>query len=130
VLDCLAGYLLLGKHLYAGEREFASGWNLGSAPEDNRSVGEVLMMLQSAWPELQWRFPTNTGPHEAGFLFLDSSKARAALKWEPVWDLQHALRRTAEWYRRFAASSDAITNEQIDSFVMEAASAGCSWVSR
>ena len=40
-------------------------------------------------------------PHEAHFLKLDASKARACLNWQPVLPLHQALDWIIEWYRAF-----------------------------
>ena len=45
-------------------------------------------------------------PHEARYLLLDCSKARADLGWRPRWSLDEGLRRTVEWYTRLARGAD------------------------
>ena len=45
-------------------------------------------------------------PHEATFLKLDCSKARARLGWKPRWHLERALEETVGWYRAFYTGSD------------------------
>ena len=52
-------------------------------------------------PKLVTRRESAGGPHEAGKLMLDSSKARARLAWRPRLALADALRLTVEWYDRF-----------------------------
>ena len=39
------------------------------------------------------------GPHEAGYLVLDSARAREDLGYIPRWRLAETVRRTMEWYR-------------------------------
>ncbi|HEX5000789.1 MAG TPA: CDP-glucose 4,6-dehydratase, partial [Terriglobia bacterium] len=63
VLDCLAGYLMLGQHLYSGRRDVADAWNFGSSADDNQTVDGVLNMLRSGWPDLQWYSPNENRPH-------------------------------------------------------------------
>ncbi|MDF3834011.1 CDP-glucose 4,6-dehydratase [Cupriavidus basilensis] len=102
VLESLNGYLLLGARLLAGEREFASAFNFGPEACDNQPVSEVLALLQKHWPGLNWEADTATGaeaPHEARYLYLDSSKAKRMLSWHSRWSLSQALAATAEWYR-------------------------------
>jgi CDP-glucose 4,6-dehydratase len=57
-------------------------------------------------------------PHEASFLRLDCSKARALLGWTPLVDLPTALDWTAGWYRAFYDGADArtLTVDQIARF--------------
>ncbi|MCH3703359.1 hypothetical protein LZB55_08795, partial [Campylobacter lari] len=54
------------------------------------------------------------GPHEAGLLTLDTSKARAVLGVAPRWPLATAVTRSMDWYRRFDAGEDALALCQAD----------------
>jgi CDP-glucose 4,6-dehydratase len=53
------------------------------------------------WGEgARWQLDSRTNPlHEAHYLKLDCSKARAALGWKPIWGLEQALSRIAEWHK-------------------------------
>ena len=128
VLECLAGYLLLGQRLVEHRPEFAEAWNFGPRSEDNRTVAEVLTSLQSHWPELKWQRTDSPQPHEATLLYLDSRKANEKLNWRPVWSLDQALRVTADWYRVFHEQAEPSTGEQLATYVSDAHSAGASWV--
>lgn len=124
VLESLHGYLLLASHLLAGEARFADAFNFGPDAADNLAVGDVLTRLQAHWPELAWQMDPQAGsaPHEAGFLYLDSSKARRQLGWRPVWDLATGLGKTAAWYRtveKNPGEARAITEQQLDEFAHE-----------
>ena len=101
VLDCLHGYLLLADRLLAGNRECARAFNFGPCTADNQPVGQVLDQLARHWDGLRWRSVQRdpSAPHEAKFLYLDSTLARRELGWHPRWRLDQALRRTADWYR-------------------------------
>ena len=108
VLDCLAGYLTLGNALLAGDRSAATAFNFGPDTADNVSVGELLTRLAKHWPELRWQVEQQTdAPHEAAFLYLDSSRARRDLHWQSRWTLDKALQKTAGWYRAVAQDSSA-----------------------
>jgi CDP-glucose 4,6-dehydratase len=124
VLESLHGYLLLASRLLAGETALADAFNFGPDAADNLSVAAVLARLQSHWPELAWQMDRQAGnaPHEAGFLYLDSSKARRQLDWLPTWALTTGLGKTAEWYQSVAQTPNearAITERQIDEFCNE-----------
>lgn len=121
VLESLHGYLLLGSRLMAGEKKFADAFNFGPDAADNLSVAEVLTRLQVHWPKLEWQMDPQAGnaPHEAGFLYLDSSKAKRLLHWTPTWALERGLEKTAEWYRTVGekpSAARALTEQQIDQF--------------
>ncbi len=58
------------------------------------------------------------GAHEAGYLKLDSSKARAELKWRPKLSIERALEWTADWYRSSKQGEEmqAFSQHQISSY--------------
>jgi CDP-glucose 4,6-dehydratase len=120
VLDCLAGYLMLGEKLLAGEDSSADAWNFGPEPDCNQSVENVLAMMRKHWPELQWDCSKVQHPYETMLLYLDSSKARNQLQWRPVWDLERAVAMTMAWYRSFYKEGKTETTHQLDSYVREA----------
>lgn len=129
VLECLSGYLLLGQHLLEGRSAFAKAWNFGPAPEDNRTVAEVLACLQRYWPALTWNVSSAPQPHEANLLYLDCAKARSQLQWTPVWSLDDALKVTADWYRHHHSTGKALTHEQLAWYLDSARTVNCSWAS-
>jgi len=46
-----------------------------------------------------WVLDKAQGPHEAGYLKLDASRARADLDWTPQLRLEAARRTFRQWYR-------------------------------
>lgn len=48
------------------------------------------------------------GPHEAGYLMLDSSLATRTLGYAPRWGLDETVSRTIAWYRAQQAGSTAL----------------------
>ncbi len=127
VLECLSGYLLLGQMLLEGHSEYADAWNFGPDQESTVSVQEVLTRLKIRWPEIVWQTENLPRPHEAGFLALDSSKARAKLGWRPVWGLDDAIKATADWYRAYFDGGHLTTRLQLAAYVDVACSSGLEW---
>ena len=102
VLDCLAGYLLLGQRLLSGEPQAATAWNFGPDDDQGVSVRDIVERFQSVWAGLSVQeAPSPDAPHEAAVLRLDSARSRELLSWRPVWSLDDAVRMTVEWYRKF-----------------------------
>lgn len=130
VLDCLAGYLLLGQKLLSGQADFGDAWNFGPESSGNISVLDMLERLKKSWPELSWTVSETPGPHESGLLNLDCTKARLAMGWCPIWDVDTALLETAAWYRSYYSGSQVSTIEQIERFTASAAAANACWVGR
>jgi CDP-glucose 4,6-dehydratase len=127
VLDCLSGYLLLGQRLLAGDSAAADAWNFGPDGEGNRTVEQVLGALACTWPQLRWQVTDSPQPHEAGLLQLDTAKAKAHLGWRPVWNLEQAVRHTADWYRRWLELGDVSSAQQLDSYLADAVAAELVW---
>jgi CDP-glucose 4,6-dehydratase len=128
VLECLAGYLILGQKLLEGRDEYAAAWNFGPAREDNRTVAEVLTLLRTHWPQLIWEETRDLQPHEAMLLYLDHAKARTKLGWQPVWNIEQALQATADWYRRFYEKGAGYSQDQLEKYIDAARLVGASWV--
>jgi CDP-glucose 4,6-dehydratase len=129
VLESLAGYLLLGQKLLAGERDFATAWNFGPDSDDSCTVVDVLARMKAFWPQLSWRIGRETQPHEAQWLSLDSTKAREKLGWRCVWPLDTSIRVTSDWYGRFLDRGDAESRSQLKQYVADAYRKRVMWTS-
>jgi CDP-glucose 4,6-dehydratase len=119
VLEPLSGYLLLAQRLWEDEGA-AEGWNFGPDAAGAQPVSHIVERVTALWPdELTWEIDPGPHLHEAGFLALDSTKARERLGWAPRWDLDTALERIVEWHRghRDGADLRALTLAQIDRYV-------------
>ncbi|MBD3393328.1 MAG: CDP-glucose 4,6-dehydratase [Chitinivibrionales bacterium] len=128
VLDCLSGYLLLGKHLLAGDTRAADGFNFGPPATDNLTVGDVCTAVKQCWPAAEFEFPSlKNQPHEAGLLRLDCSKAHDLLGWEAVWNADEAIRRTVDWYRGYHEASLLRTGEDIGDYEKDARQKEAVW---
>lgn len=129
VLEPLSGYLRLAEVLAGPDGPAAcEAWNFGPADEDCRPVAEVVTALARSWgPDALWRSPEMASAlHEATFLKVDASKARARLGWDRRLRLGQALDWTGTWYRAQAAGTKAETLclEQITSFEALGSKAG------
>lgn len=117
VLEPLAGYLLLAERLWNGEAQEA--WNFGPAPDDVQPVSFIVDRLFATENGVRkWRLADGHQPHEANFLSLDASKARAKLDWRPRLPLGEALDWSYDWYARQARGEDArqLTLDQIAAY--------------
>jgi CDP-glucose 4,6-dehydratase len=103
VLECLSGYLLLAEKQYA-EKPVEGAYNFG--PDENScvSTGTLVDLFCECWGlGASWDNQRDNGPHEANFLKLDCSKAKAVLGWKPRWDIKTAVEKTVEFAK---AASD------------------------
>jgi CDP-glucose 4,6-dehydratase len=119
VLEPLGGYLTLGERLYTQGQDFAEGWNFGPKDDDTRHVQWIVEQMVTSWGKgARWRQDGGTHPHEANYLELDISKAKARLGWQPRWSLQKALQASVEWHQKWLAGTDmkTVTLEQINQY--------------
>lgn len=116
VLEPLYGYLILAQGLYEDNKHYEGSWNFGPNDDGCRPVWEVVELFTGLWDaSLAWKYDSRNNPHEAKYLKLDISKAKASLGWAPCWDLKTAIHNTVQWYKAWNTGQDmlGITQEQI-----------------
>lgn len=120
VLEPLSGYLCLAQKLWEDGPRFAEGWNFGPRDDDARPVEWIVQRLCEKWGQTAaYDIAQGTHPHEAHYLKLDCSKARALLGWQPRMRLEQALDSIIAWTLAYRAGEDmrAFTLHQIDEYV-------------
>jgi CDP-glucose 4,6-dehydratase len=128
VLEPVCGYLLLAEKLIQRDASFAESWNFGPDDETNQPVSVMLDIMKILWPAVKWELDGVQGPYESTLLHLDSSKARARLGWAPVWNLNHTLQMTAEWYRSYYEKNGLlVTESQLDRYIAAAHEQRLGW---
>ena len=127
VLEPLSGYLVLAEHLWQHGQAFAQGWNFGPKDEDARPVDWILNHMADAWGEgATWELDKNPQPHEARYLKLDISKARARLHWSPTWSLENTLAHIVNWHRAWLRGEDvrALCLNEINTYMADMSTCG------
>ena len=120
VLEPLGGYLTLGAALATRTHfnDYASGFNFGPNPKENRSVEdlvtEILKRTKGSWLDKS----SSKAVHEAGLLNLDICKARHVLGWRPKWKFEKIVEETVKWYEsvRVGANPVEVTQKQIGEY--------------
>ena len=120
VLESLSGYLALAEKLSSeAGQQYAESWNFGPRDEDARPVQWIVEQLTQQWGDgAAWHLDGGTHPHEAHYLKLDCSKARALLGWSPRWHLSQALQAIIAWHKAHHRSQDmrALCLQQINDY--------------
>ena len=107
VLDPLAGYLRLAERLVDAPA-LAGAYNFGPATDEAATVREVITRARTAYGCGEVSFGDGLeGPHEAGWLALETAKVRSVLGITQRWDLDHSVRQTMNWYREQHQGADA-----------------------
>lgn len=110
VLEPVSGYLVLCQALWNDPTKTADAWNFGPRDDDARPVQWIVEHLCGLWGDgASWTRDTSVQPHEANYLKLDISKARAGLGWQPRWTLGEALEAIANWQRGWLSGADMRT---------------------
>jgi CDP-glucose 4,6-dehydratase len=120
VLEPLSGYLVLAERLWDDPETFSSEWNFGPDPDNVRSVRWLVDRIASHWGVPPQQMPqAGEHKHEARLLALDSSKARAELRWAPRWSLDRAAAAVVEWYKAHDRGVPVrpVMLDQIDAFM-------------
>jgi CDP-glucose 4,6-dehydratase len=109
VLDPLAAYLRLAEHLWQRPQD-AGTYNFGPATAEAATVRTVVTHARQVWGggDVVWGDGTE-GPHEAGWLALEVTKARHLLGVQSRWGLATSVARALRWYREHHAGADART---------------------
>ncbi|MBT9493974.1 MAG: CDP-glucose 4,6-dehydratase [Paucibacter sp.] len=107
VIEPLSGYLLLAERLYNDGQAYAEGWNFGPQDDDAQPVQWIVEHLVRDWGGgASWQLDGGEHPHEANYLKLDISKAKARLGWRPRWNLATALHQITSWHQAWLAKQD------------------------
>ncbi|MBN2396154.1 MAG: CDP-glucose 4,6-dehydratase [Candidatus Atribacteria bacterium] len=102
VLEPLTGYLLLAAKLFTEGSKYAEAWNFGPDDKDARNVEWITDSICKFWGDgASFRVDPHPQPHEANYLKLDCSKAKAELEWVPKWDIETTLKSIVEWNKAF-----------------------------
>jgi CDP-glucose 4,6-dehydratase len=109
VLEPLSGYLTLAaRMLQSDDPRWCDAWNFGPLPGEEIPVGRLVELFLQAWGEGSWADVGDPNqPHEAVVLRLNIDKALHQLGWRPRWNVAEAVRRSAEWYRRYYGAPEA-----------------------
>jgi len=120
VLDCLNGYQnLVSKMLSDG---ISGVWNFGPPLDEKHSVLELVLSFSKAWgldhQKQVWKHDHAEQPHEAGYLLLDSTKARTELGWEDKLSFDASINLTTSWFKQYQSQDTReLTVDQINNFL-------------
>jgi len=107
VLEPLSGYLLLAQRLHSEGHAWAEPWNFGPHDDDAHEVRWIAERLAEDWGSgARWCSDDREHPHEAHFLKLDTSKARARLGWKARLTLTQALQQITAWHKAWLGKED------------------------
>lgn len=103
VLEPLSGYLLLGQKIYEEPSKYCEGWNFGPSLDSIVPVWEIGEKIIKYYGSGELEDKSKKDElHEAKLLALDITKARFNLGWKPRWNIDKAIEKTVEWYKKYS----------------------------
>lgn len=131
VLEPLSGYLWLGASMLQDNKMYNSGWNFGPKDSDVLSVEQLLGIAIKSWRKGSIEVDKSKLPHESHLLKLDISKAKAYLKWYPIYDVNKSVDITIQWYKTYYENKNEdmyiYTLNQIEEYEIKAKTQGLLW---
>ena len=119
VLDCLSGYSKLIDYMLA--TGLSGEWNFGPNLEQKYSVADLVSIFARGWgveASPAWKSDGGEHPYEAGYLLLDSTKAREKLGWSDSLGFIDSINWTVDWYKNSDNRSVRLLCEnQVNQFV-------------
>ena len=120
VMEALSAYLLVAFKQFENST-LADSYNIGPCEQDALTTGQIADMFCNAWGDgLNWYSSGNGSADnkEARLLWLDCSKIKTIFGWQPVWEIQKAIEKTAVWYKGYMADEDLkiLTEHQIEEY--------------
>jgi CDP-glucose 4,6-dehydratase len=118
VLELISGYLTLAEHLFKEDLQKIGAYNFGPEEKDMQDVETVLKLIIGEFGKGNYVIKPDKTKHEAGILKLNNSKSKELLGWKPLYNLEEAVAKTAEWYKNYYEGIDMIkfTNMQIEDY--------------
>jgi len=107
VLDPLSAYLALCEKLYTAGPAFAEGWNFGADDNNAKNVEWIIHKICELWGNgAAYELDSTPQPHEASYLKLDCSKAKALLGWYPRSNIETTLQMIVDWTKAYQSNND------------------------
>lgn len=118
VADCLSGYISLTDKMI--KRGYVGEWNFGPRINLENRVSHVADLVCAHWGDnATWEIDSSPQPHEAGYLLLDSTKARTNLNWRDKLDFESTLSWTVDFYKAVSKgeSPRKLLQRQVEAFL-------------
>ena len=109
VVEPVGAYLTLAQGLW-DTPALGTAYNFGPYPHEALSVQSVVELARARFPHAQVSYGDGReGPHEAGRLTLDASRAAQVLGIRPRWSAAQAIARTVDWHMASLSGTPATT---------------------
>ncbi len=119
VLEPIHAYLLLGQKLFEKPDALHTAYNFGPEVSDCLPVEVMVQKAIKIWQQGAYEILQGyEGPHEAGLLKLDITRAKADLNWRPIYHAADAMEKAISWYKSFnEENARKLIRENIEEFM-------------
>lgn len=102
VLEPLFGYLLLTKKIYENNK-YIGAWNFGPSFENEINVKSLVEKVIKFYGKGEYLISNNINNNikESKILTLDNTKAIKELEWQPLYNIDEAVKLTIDWYKNY-----------------------------
>ena len=110
VIEPVTAYLMIAMEQWNDYGKCGS-YNIGPKDEDCFETGKLADLFCSVWQQMcgsniRWINKHDGGPHEAGFLKLDCSKAYEVFGWAPKWNMKTNMEKIVSFTKVYAENGD------------------------
>ena len=121
VLEPLVVYLEICEKQFI-DRKYEGYYNVGPNIEDCVSTGELVEKFAKHYGgAFDYRVEqSQSAPHEAAFLMLDTTKIKNTFGWKPRWHIDDCVERIAEWLNVYLNDKEllpALMDREINEFI-------------
>jgi CDP-glucose 4,6-dehydratase len=120
VLDCTYAYILLAqKMLKSKKNNFYDCFNIGPEISSNKNVISLIKEYKKINHEINFKIKNKKNYKEAQFLYLDNSKIKKYLDWQPALNYKKSLLYTFNWYEKFIFEKKCISETQVNDYIKQ-----------
>ena len=119
VIEPLDGYILLAQKMYENPLKYSDSYNFGPEIKEIISVEDIVKNISNLLKKEDFiRIEEIKSFHEGNLLFLDISKSKFKLGWNPVLNINQALKFTIDWYINYKEKNPYdICKDQIKEYI-------------
>jgi len=119
ILDSISGYILIAMDNFINNEP--QTFNLNSLPNNKFTAEYISKMFIKKWgSNIKIEIDKNAQFKEVDTLRINSSKAKAKLNWEPIYDIEKSLQEIVDWEKNYLQTSNIDYSFQVvEKYIIE-----------
>lgn len=119
ILDCTFAYILLANKMLKLKNNNYDCFNVGPEVDSNRNVISLVKEYKKINSKFDYKIIKSKKQKEAQFLYLDNSKIKNYINWEPQMNFEKTISYTFNWYENFMNKKKCISENQLNEYIEE-----------